>query len=50
MTGPQTLLGIEMNDAGIDEVLTETGIGVLSMSEGGGTVWRPAVLRVRRKR
>ena len=35
MTGPQTLLGIEMNDAGIDEVLTETGIGVLSMSEGG---------------
>jgi nitroimidazol reductase NimA-like FMN-containing flavoprotein (pyridoxamine 5'-phosphate oxidase superfamily) len=24
-----------MNDAGIDEVLTETGIGVLSMSEGG---------------
>ena len=35
MTWPQTLLGIEMNDAGIDEVLTETGIGVLSMSEGG---------------
>ena len=35
MTGPQTLLGIEMNGAGIDEVLTETGIGVLSMSEGG---------------
>ena len=35
MTGPQTLLGIEMNDAGINEVLTETGIGVLSMSEGG---------------
>jgi len=35
MTGPQTLLGIEMNNAGIDEVLTETGIGVLSMSEGG---------------
>lgn len=35
MTGPQTLLGIEMNDDGIDEVLTETGIGVLSMSEGG---------------
>jgi len=24
-----------MNNAGIDEVLTETGIGVLSMSEGG---------------
>jgi nitroimidazol reductase NimA-like FMN-containing flavoprotein (pyridoxamine 5'-phosphate oxidase superfamily) len=24
-----------MNDAGINEVLTETGIGVLSMSEGG---------------
>lgn len=35
MTEPQTLLGIEMDDAGIDELLTEAGIGVLSMSDEG---------------
>ena len=31
----QSLLGFEMDDAEIDEVLTEQGIGVLSMSADG---------------
>jgi len=31
----QSLLGSEVDDAGIDEVLTEMGIGVLSMSSEG---------------
>lgn len=31
----QSLLGLEMDDAEIDEVLTEVGIGVLSMSAQG---------------
>lgn len=31
----QSLLGIEMDDAEIDEVLTEVGIGILSMSAEG---------------
>jgi nitroimidazol reductase NimA-like FMN-containing flavoprotein (pyridoxamine 5'-phosphate oxidase superfamily) len=31
----QPLLGIELDEAAIDDVLTEVGVGVLSMSAGG---------------
>jgi hypothetical protein len=32
---PHTLLGTELDDPGIDEVLSEVGVGVLSMSADG---------------
>ncbi|MFO7834207.1 MAG: pyridoxamine 5'-phosphate oxidase family protein [Halohasta sp.] len=35
MTAYQSLLGMEMDDAAVDDLLTENGIGVLSMSAEG---------------
>ena len=35
MTAYQSLLGMKLDDAAIDDVLTEMGIGVLSMSADG---------------